>query len=126
MLQRLTCLNLSHNKLSSFTALEPLRLVSSLKVLDISHNEIGAHPVDTTRYLCSSRLSHTVGDDGSLDEYAIDDVSMANYWEALLIFKGLQLTQLDVVGNAVSDEKFNLLLVEVLPKLKWLDGKSVR
>ncbi|GJW63277.1 geranylgeranyl transferase type-2 subunit alpha 1 [Tanacetum coccineum] len=40
-LQLLSCLNLSHNKLSSFTALDALRfLKSSLKVLDISYNEI--------------------------------------------------------------------------------------
>ncbi|KAK9082490.1 hypothetical protein Syun_031693 [Stephania yunnanensis] len=126
VLQRLTCLNLSHNNLISFTALAPLRLLSSLKVLDISHNEIGAHSIDTTRYLCSSLLSQSAGDGCNLDEYAINNVDIAKYWEAVLVFKGLQLTQLDVVGNAVSDDdKFSLLLVKILPKLKWLDGNAV-
>ncbi|KAK9109058.1 hypothetical protein Sjap_017118 [Stephania japonica] len=126
VLQRLTCLNLSHNKLSSFTALAPLRLLSSLRVLDISYNEIGAHSIDTTRYLCSSPLSHSARDDCNLDEYAIDNVDTLKYWEAVLVFRDLQLTQLDVVGNAVSDDdKFSLLLVKILPKLKWLDGKAV-
>ncbi|KAK9155604.1 hypothetical protein Sjap_003084 [Stephania japonica] len=126
VLQRLTCLNLSHNKLSSFTALSPLTLLSSLKVLDISYNEIGAHSIDTTRYLCSSPLSHSAGDDCNLGEYAIDDVDMAKYWEAVLVFRGLQLMQLDVVGNAVSDDdEFSFLLVKILPKLKWLDGNAV-
>lgn len=55
-MQLLSCLNLSSNKLGSFTALEPLRLLKSLKVLNILYNEIGAQSIDTTRYLCSSPL----------------------------------------------------------------------
>ncbi|CAL5430551.1 unnamed protein product [Camellia sinensis] len=46
----LSCLNLSNNKMGSFSALEPLTLLKSLKVLDISYNEIGAHVVDTRSY----------------------------------------------------------------------------
>ncbi|THG00534.1 hypothetical protein TEA_003730 [Camellia sinensis var. sinensis] len=55
-MQLLSCLNLSNNKMGSFSALEPLKLLKSLKVLDISYNEIGAHAVDTRRYLCSSPI----------------------------------------------------------------------
>ncbi|KAF8377389.1 hypothetical protein HHK36_030766 [Tetracentron sinense] len=124
-MQLLSCLNLSNNKLHSFTALEPLRLLKSLKVLDISYNEMGAHSIDTRRYLCSSPLSHTVGSDWNVDDCKTDGINMTNYWEAVLIFRGLNLTQLDIVGNAVTDEKFKLLLVKILPTLKWLDGDDV-
>ncbi|XP_010252399.1 PREDICTED: geranylgeranyl transferase type-2 subunit alpha 1 [Nelumbo nucifera] len=123
-MQLLSCLNLSNNKLRSFTALEPLKLLKSLKVLNISYNEIGAHSIDTSRYLFSSPLSHTVGDDWNIDAYVTDGVKM-NYWEAAVIFKGLYLTQLDVVGNAIVDEKFNLFLTHILPSLVWLDGDRV-
>lgn len=121
-MQLLTHLNLSKNKVSSFTALEPLRQLKSLKVLDISYNEIGAHSIDTTRYLCSSPLSHSVGNEWEGDKILIDGVSLTNYWEAFFVLKGLKLTQLDVVGNAIADENFTLFLVKVLPTLKWLDG----
>ncbi|CAL5428140.1 unnamed protein product [Camellia sinensis] len=50
VMQLLSCLNLSNNKMGSFSALEPLTLLKSLKVLDISYNEIGAHVVDTRSY----------------------------------------------------------------------------
>ncbi|GAB2270739.1 hypothetical protein Dimus_005609 [Dionaea muscipula] len=56
-MQVLSCLNLSNNYLSSFTALDPLRQLKSLKVLDISHNEIGGHPIDTT--MLFSIVSHS-------------------------------------------------------------------
>ncbi|KAA8538190.1 hypothetical protein F0562_027798 [Nyssa sinensis] len=124
-MQLLSCLNLSNNKLGSFTALEPLRLLKSLKVLDISYNEIGAHSVDTRRYLCSSPLSHTAGSDWNFDEFAVSGVKVTNYWEAFSIFKGLNLTQLDIVGNAIPDEKFKLFLFRLLPSLKWLDGEEL-
>ncbi|KAJ0554483.1 putative leucine-rich repeat domain superfamily [Helianthus annuus] len=71
--QLLSCLNLSHNNLSSFTALDPLRFLKSLRVLDISYNEIGAHTVDTRRYLCSSPLSHTLDYDKKFEEVANGD-----------------------------------------------------
>ncbi|KAG9149827.1 hypothetical protein Leryth_025889, partial [Lithospermum erythrorhizon] len=91
-MQLLSALNLSHNKLSSFTALEPLRLLKSLKVLDISHNEIES------------------------------ERQMSNYWDAYAIFKDLSLIQLDILGNAVADEKLKLLLHKLMPELKWLDA----
>ncbi|KAJ4950557.1 hypothetical protein NE237_027389 [Protea cynaroides] len=124
-MQLLSCLNLSNNKLRSLTALEPLRLLKSLKVLDISYNEIGAHSIDTTRYLCASPLSHAVGTDWNINEDVNNDDNVRKYWEAVVIFKGLHLTQLDVVGNAIADERFRLLLSKVLPCLKWLDGEVV-
>lgn len=121
-MQLLSCLNLSDNKLSSFTALGPLILLKSLKALDVSRNEIGLHSIDTTRYLCSSPLSHTEEIDWNCDEIVTGDVNLRNYWEAFLIFRGLNLTQLDIVGNAIADEKFKSFLVKIVPTLKWLDG----
>ncbi|KAJ6719247.1 hypothetical protein OIU79_006995 [Salix purpurea] len=96
-MQHLSHLNLSNNKLGSFTFLESLRQLKSLKVLDLSYNEIGAHSVDTTRYLCSSPLCHSIGSGWDGSELVTD-------------------------GNAIADEKFTAFLVEVLPALKWLDG----
>lgn len=121
-LQLLSYLNLSKNKLGSFTALAPLRQLKSLKVLDVSYNEIGAHSIDTTRYLCSSPVSHSVESDWDFKETVTDGANAANYWEAILVLKGLKLTQLDVVGNAIADENFMSFLVKVLPSLKWLNG----
>ncbi|KAK6277735.1 hypothetical protein POUND7_018058 [Theobroma cacao] len=122
-MQLLSCLSLRNNKLRSFTALEPLRKLKSLRVLDISYNEIGEHSIDTTRYLCSSPLSHSVGSEWNKDETVISDVALINYWEAFFIFKELSLKQLDIVGNAIADEKFKSILVKVLPTLKRLDGE---
>ncbi|KAF7830025.1 geranylgeranyl transferase type-2 subunit alpha 1 [Senna tora] len=122
-MQLLSRLNLSHNKIGSFTALGPLRLLKSLKVLNISYNEIGSHSIDTARYLCSSPLSHT--EEFGWDRFEIlnANIDAANIWEAFLIFKSLNLTQLDVTGNAVADENFRSFLVKILPTLKWLDGE---
>ncbi|KAK4851005.1 hypothetical protein QYF36_011731 [Acer negundo] len=124
-MQLLSCLNLSNNVLSSFTALEPLRSLKSLKVLNISHNEIGAHSVDTTRYLCSSPLSHSAGSEWNPAKIINADTDMKSYWEAYLILKDLNLTQLDIVGNAIGDEKFKSFLIKVLHALKWLDGERL-
>ncbi|KAK1406702.1 hypothetical protein QVD17_38310 [Tagetes erecta] len=124
-LQLLSCLNLSHNKLGSFMALDPLRFLKSLKVLNISYNEIGAHPVDTKRYLCSSPLSHTLDYDKKFEEVATGDGKMVDFWEAYSVFGGLDLMQLDIVGNAAVDEKFVLFLAKLLPGLKWLDGEEL-
>ncbi|THG23498.1 hypothetical protein TEA_016114 [Camellia sinensis var. sinensis] len=120
--QLLSCLNLSNNKMGSFSALEPLKLLKSLKVLDISYNEIGAHAVDTRRYLYSSPLSHIVGSDWNFGEFAISGVNVTNYWEAFAIFKDSKLTQLDIIGNVVAEAEFKLFLVKILPALNWLDG----
>ncbi|XP_077234116.1 RAB geranylgeranyl transferase alpha subunit 1 [Tasmannia lanceolata] len=125
-MQLLTSLNLSDNRISNFTALEPLRMIKTLRVLNISYNEIGVHSIDTTRYLCSSPLSHTVETNLNFKEYATDNIKVTNCWEAILILKDLCLTQLDIVGNAVNDENFRMLLVKVLPSLNWLDDVRVQ
>ncbi|GLT60593.1 hypothetical protein SLA2020_333530 [Shorea laevis] len=124
-LQLLSCLNLSNNKIGSFTALEPLRQLKSLKALDISCNQIGEHSVDTTRYLFCSPLSHSVGSEWRKDEIQSNGGATTNYWEAFFIFKGLNLKQLDIVGNAIADENFRSFLVKTLPTLQWLDGEKL-
>lgn len=125
VLQLLTCLNLSHNKLKSFTALEPLRLLKLLRVLDISHNEIGAHTIDTARYSCCSPLSNGLGCKMNMEESASDKLDMVNSWEVLLIFNDLSLIQLDLAGNPGYDEKCKMLLQKIMPSLKWLNGAPV-
>ncbi|XVE60610.1 hypothetical protein DITRI_Ditri05aG0142100 [Diplodiscus trichospermus] len=122
-MQLLSCLSLRNNKLRSFTALDPLRKLKSLRVLDISYNQIGEHSIDTTRYLCSSPLSHSVGSEWNKDETVISDGALIDYWEAFFIFKELNLKQLDIAGNAIADEKFKSILVKVMPTLKRLDGE---
>ncbi|KAE8695389.1 serine/threonine-protein kinase CTR1-like [Hibiscus syriacus] len=121
-MQLLSCLNLGNNKLRSLTALEPLRKLKSLRVLDISYNQIGDHSIDTTRYLCCSPLSHSVGRELNKDETVINDVTL-NYWEAFYVFRDLNLYQLDIVGNTIADEKFKPVLVKIMPTLKRLDGE---
>lgn len=123
-LQLLSCLNLSNNILGSFTALEPIRQLKSLRALNISYNEIGAHSIDPTKYLCSSPLSHSVGSEWNHGQTVIDD-DIKSYWEAYFILKGLNLTQFDIVGNAIVNEKFKSFLIKVLPGLKWLDGEQL-
>ncbi|KAK9080846.1 hypothetical protein SSX86_000605 [Deinandra increscens subsp. villosa] len=124
-LQLLSCLNLSHNKLVSFMALDPLRFMKSLRVLNISYNEIGAHTVDTRRYLCSSPLSHTLDYDKRFEEFATSDEKVVNFWDAYSVFSGLDIMQLDITGNAAVDERFVLFLVKLFPGLKWLDGEEL-
>lgn len=124
-MQLLSWLNLSNNKIKSFTALDPLRHLKSLKALNISHNEIGKHSIDTTRYLCASPMSHNVASDWKSDPSSADDAQLSNYWEAFFIFRNLTLTQLEITGNAVADEDFRSFLHKVLPTLKWLDGTSL-
>lgn len=126
-MQLLSCLNLSNNKIGSFSALEPLKLLKSLKALNISYNEIGAHSVDTRRYLCSSPLNHTVGGDWNFGDWnPIDGIDFTNCWEAFSIFKDLKLTQLEIIGNVIAEENFKLFLVKVMPSLKWLDGVELQ
>lgn len=127
-LQLLCCLNLSNNKVSNFSALEPLKQLKSLNVLDISCNEIGAHSIDTRRYLFTSPVSHhMIGNiwDDSKKEFAVSDFEMTNYWEAFSVFRGLNLTQLDIKGNPIADENLKLFFCKVLPKLKWMDGENL-
>ncbi|XP_021776371.1 geranylgeranyl transferase type-2 subunit alpha 1-like [Chenopodium quinoa] len=121
-MQLLSCLNLSNNKIKSFTALDPLRHLKLLKVLNISHNKIGEHSIDSTRYLCSSSLSHTVANDWKLGLSSGDVDQLTKYWEAYIIFRDLTLTQLEITGNAIVDEDFRSFLRKILSTLEWLDG----
>lgn len=125
-LQPLSCLKLSNNRLCSFTALEPLKMLKSLEVLDISYNEIGAHSIDTRRYLCSSPLNHAAGSDWHFEKFTNGDVESKYHWDAYLLFKDLNLIQLDIMGNAVVDERFKAFLFKLMPALKWLDGEKCR
>ncbi|GAU23657.1 hypothetical protein TSUD_304320 [Trifolium subterraneum] len=123
-MQLLSCLNLSHNKLGSFTALGPLRSLKSLRVLNISYNELGSHSIDTRRYLCSSPLAHTEVFAWDRFEILCSGYSATKFWEAFLIFESLNLTDLNITGNAVADENFTSFIVKVLPTLKYLnDGE---
>lgn len=87
---------------------------------------IGAHAIDTTRYLCSSPLSHTLDAKQLNVGYEKENTEVRDHWEVTSLFRALRLTQLDIKGNAVLNEKFSVLAIELLPSLKWLDGKRVR
>lgn len=118
-MQLLCCLNLSHNRIRSFSALDSLRHLKQLRVLDVSNNHIGGkHLVDTTRYLCSSPLSNS-GEIGR-------DVP-SKYWDAYLVFRDLiKLKQLDIRGNhLIAGEEFSSFVHQVVPKLVWLDGHKL-
>ncbi|XP_022872972.1 geranylgeranyl transferase type-2 subunit alpha 1-like isoform X1 [Olea europaea var. sylvestris] len=123
-LQLLSCLNLSNNKICSFTALDPLRSLKSLKVLNISYNEIGAHAVNTRRYLCSSPMTHTVENDWNFKEFTNSGVKLNNHWDVFFIFRDLNLIQLDIMGNAVVNDQLKSFLFKLMPSLKWLDGEN--
>jgi len=123
-LQQLVSLNISNNQISSFTALEPLAKIISLKVLDLSFNEIGAHSIDTTRYICSSPFSHKVEACEAFEECRKKSINVEEYWDAMLFFESLKLAQLDIKGNAVaSKEDFRTLVTMLIPSLKWLNGE---
>ncbi|KAF8687348.1 hypothetical protein HU200_043033 [Digitaria exilis] len=125
-LQQLVSLNISNNQISSFTALEPLTKIMFLKVLDLSFNEIGAHPIDTTRYICSSPFSHKIEACEAFEQCQKKNFNVEEYWDALLFFKSLKLKQLDIEGNAIaSKENFRTLVMELIPSLKWFDGECV-
>lgn len=98
--------------------------MKSLEVLDISYNEIGAHSIDTRRYLCSSPLNHSVGSEWHFDKVASEDVKLKDHWDAYLIFKDLNLIQLEIMGNAVVDERLRSSFFKLMPALKWLDGEK--
>uniref|UniRef100_A0ACD5ZEN0 Uncharacterized protein n=2 Tax=Avena sativa TaxID=4498 RepID=A0ACD5ZEN0_AVESA len=123
-LQQLVCLNISNNQISSFTSLEPLTKIISLKALDLSFNQIGAHPIDTTRYICSSPFSHKVQSCEAFEECRKKNVDVEDFWDAILFFKSVNLVQLDIKGNAVND-KFRTVVTTLSPSLKWLDGTCV-
>ncbi|CAE6202402.1 unnamed protein product [Arabidopsis arenosa] len=119
-MQLLCCLNLSHNRIRSFSALDSLRHLKQLRVLNVSHNHIGReHPVDTTRYLCSSPLSNS-GEVGR-------EVP-CKYWDAYLVLRDLmKLKQLDIRGNDLifAGEEFSSFVRQVVPNLVWLDGHKL-
>ena len=120
-MQLLCCLNLSHNKIRSFSALDSLRHLKQLRVLDVSHNQMGGgkHPVDTTRYLCSWPLSNS-------GEIGREVPGM--YWDAYLVLRDLmKLKQLDIRGNDLifAGEEFSSFVRQVVPKLVWLDGHKL-
>ncbi|KAG6400863.1 hypothetical protein SASPL_137708 [Salvia splendens] len=123
-LQQLSCLKLSNNRLSSFTALEPLKMLNSLQVLDVSYNEIGAHSIDTRRYMCSSPLNSATGFGWQLKRFTDEDADLKRFWDAYLLFRDLNLVQLDIVGNAVVDERLKAFLIKLMSALKWFDGES--
>ncbi|PVH47370.1 hypothetical protein PAHAL_4G045300 [Panicum hallii] len=123
-LQQLVSLNISNNQISSFTALEPLTKIISLKVLDLSFNEIGAHSIDTTRYICSSPFSHKVEACEAFEECRKKSINVEEYWDAILFFASLKLAQLDIKGNAVASKvDFRTLVTMLIPSLKWLNGE---
>ncbi|ESQ54875.1 hypothetical protein EUTSA_v10024594mg [Eutrema salsugineum] len=123
-MQLLSCINLSHNRIRSFSALDSLRHLKQLRVLDVSHNHIGKHSVDTTRYLCSSPLSNS--------EWTQDEVGrqmptlVTKYWDAYFVFRDLNLKQLDIAGNVIAGDEFSSFVIQVVPKLVWLDGQKLR
>ncbi|KAL0419770.1 UNVERIFIED_CONTAM: Geranylgeranyl transferase type-2 subunit alpha 1 [Sesamum radiatum] len=123
-LQLLSCLKLNNNRLCSFTALEPLKTLKSLEALDISNNEIGAHSIDTIRYLCSSPLTHADGNDWNFKKFTDEDVKLKDHWDAYLLFKDLNLRQLEITGNAVVNDRLKAFLCKLMPSLKWLDGEK--
>ncbi|CAH2078070.1 unnamed protein product [Thlaspi arvense] len=123
-MQLLSYLNLSHNRIRSFSALDSLRHVKQLRVLDVSHNHIGKHSVDTTRYLCSSPLSNS---EWTQDEAGRQMPSLATkYWDAYFVLRDLNLKQLDISGNVIAGDEFSSFVTQVVPKLVWLDGQKVR
>ncbi|EOA18027.1 hypothetical protein CARUB_v10006468mg [Capsella rubella] len=122
-MQLLSCLNMSHNRIRNFSALDSLRHVKQLKVLDVSHNHIGKHSVDTTRYLCSSPLSNS---DWIQDDVRKQNPGLVNkYWDAYLVLRDLNLKQLDIAGNEIAGEEFSSFVLQVVPKLVWLNGKKL-
>jgi geranylgeranyl transferase type-2 subunit alpha len=125
-LQQLVSLNISNNHITSFTALEPLTKIMFLKVLDLSFNEIGAHSIDTSRYICSSPFSHKIEACEAFEECQEKNINVEEYWDAILFFKSLKLAQLDIEGNAIaSKENFRTLVMTLIPSLKWLNGECV-
>ncbi|KAG5059672.1 hypothetical protein JHK87_000701 [Glycine soja] len=82
-------------------SLIPLKLLKSLKVLNISYNELGSHSIDTTGYLCSSPVANTKEFAWDRFEILTGSFSATKFWEAFLIFGNLALTELNIniTGN---------------------------
>lgn len=53
----------------------------------------------------------------------VSHIEMTKYWEAYTIFRGLNLTQLDIKGNPIRDENLKLFFGKILPRFKWFDGE---
>ncbi|KAK4407223.1 Geranylgeranyl transferase type-2 subunit alpha 1 [Sesamum angolense] len=104
--------------------LEPLKTLKSLEALDISYNEIGAHSIDTIRYLCSSPLTHADGNGWNFKKIIDEDVKLKDHWDAYLLFKNLNLRQLEITGNAVVNDRLKAFVCKLMPSLKWLDGEK--
>ncbi|KAL2603197.1 hypothetical protein R1flu_007945 [Riccia fluitans] len=120
-LQLLEALDVSHNKLPSVTSLASLRLISGLQYLSISHNELGSHPVDFSRYSFPSALTNQAPDHHGKGSGNID-----GNWDIQAVFGGMDLKVLEIAGNtAASNEKFRKSILKALPSLKLLDGEEV-
>ncbi|XP_031388242.1 geranylgeranyl transferase type-2 subunit alpha 1-like [Punica granatum] len=52
-------------------------------------------------------------------------VDVENYWAAFMVFKDLDLVQLDVAEIPVANEKLQSFLVRIFPALTWLDGRNL-
>ncbi|GKD48377.1 hypothetical protein Tco_1277353 [Tanacetum coccineum] len=66
-------------------------------------------------------MSHTLDYDVKFEDFANGDSKLVNFWDAYTIFGGLNLTQLDIVGNVAVDERLTPQLHESaggLPSLK--------
>ncbi|CAM6126525.1 unnamed protein product [Calypogeia fissa] len=124
-MQLLESLDVSHNLITSVTALAPLRLNPHLRFLNVSHNEIGSHPVDSSRYsfpsvLTNQKLSSLA--EGELHHEEIGE----EQWEVQVVFGGLKLTVLEVFGNvAASSKSFKEALLKALPSLELLNGEQI-
>ena len=118
-MQLLVSLDVSYNHLSHVTSLWPIHHVSSLKELNIKCNQIGAHSVDTKRYLIPSCLNNST-------EEGQNHSNCLYLWEVLEVFKGLALRQLETHGNPITqDNRWREGVIQALPSLLWLDGIRV-
>lgn len=127
--QLLVALDLSHNLIPNVTALAPLRLNPRLQYLDISHNDIGGHPVDSSRYSFPSLLNNQEPCFSKEEERELQEEVKGGgaQWEIQAVFGGLKLRLLQISGNvAAGDKSFVRALVKALPSLELLDGEQVQ
>ncbi|KAG2242777.1 hypothetical protein Bca52824_095387 [Brassica carinata] len=115
-MQLLSCLNMSHNRIRSFSALDSLRHLKQLRVLDVSHNLIGEHSVDTTRFLCPSPLSNCYWTQDEAGRRM--PCLVTKYWDAYFVLRDMNLKQLDIAGNVIAGDEFSSFVPQLLPKLK--------
>jgi geranylgeranyl transferase type-2 subunit alpha len=102
-LRVLVNLNLSHNRISSVTALAPLRELPLLQKVDLSFNHIGDYTVDTCRLLFSSKLSNSspATPDSSSTEWPL---KAGKHWEIKAVFEGLRWRELNIAGNSAAED----------------------